>query len=161
MRSKFHHSNIMINHLTGGPPDTPSLTLSVCIGRFHVTLRIHSVAVGSSHGSDPPGAFFVKTRSSLSMSHEGCKHARDVSLFRRAGRAKERSSVGGLSRDVEALKESCKSSRGAMAAAWCPDALVTREELPTEPDSGSEGSSTVEPVQVTGHARRPRSLAQC
>ena len=35
----------MINHLTGGPPDTQSLTLGVGLGRFHVTLRIHSVAV--------------------------------------------------------------------------------------------------------------------
>ena len=26
--------------------------------------------------------------------------------------------------------------------------MLTREELPAEPESGSEGSSTVEPVQV-------------
>ena len=50
---------IMINHLTGGPPDTPTLTLGVGLGRFHVTLQIHRVSlysgslVGSSHGPFP------------------------------------------------------------------------------------------------------------
>ena len=49
-------------------------------------------------------------------------------------------------------REMLKLSRRAASpveAPWCPDARLTREELPMEPESGSEGSSTVEPVQVT------------
>ena len=49
-------------------------------------------------------------------------------------------------REILKLSRRAASSVGAP---WCPDALLTREELPTEPESGSESSSTVEPVQVT------------
>ena len=42
-----------------------------------------------------------------------------------------------------------RRAAGPVEAPWCPDARLTREELPMEPESGSEGSSRVEPVQVT------------
>ena len=130
----------MINHLTGGPPDTPSLTLGVGLGRFHVTLRIHSVAVLWLSGSELPRTL-PKTRITM---HSTLAPVLSLS----SGEQGEPRSA----RPLVVYREMLKLSRRAASpveAPWCPDARLTREELPMEPESGSEGSSTVEPVQVT------------
>ena len=46
------------------------------------------------------------------------------------------------------MLELSRRATSPVEAPWCSDALLTREELPTEPGSDSEGSSTVELEQV-------------
>ena len=104
-----------------------------------MTLRIHSVAVLWLSGTRELPRTLPKTRCinntlarpSLSSGEQGePRSAHPLVVYR------------------EMLKLSRRAA-SPVEAPWCFDARLTREELPMEPESGSEGSSTVEPVQVT------------
>ena len=47
------------------------------------------------------------------------------------------------------MLELSRRATSPVEAPWCSDALLTQSELPEKPESGSSGSSTTQPLQVT------------
>ena len=47
------------------------------------------------------------------------------------------------------MLELSRIATSPVEAPWCSDALLTQSELPEKPESGSSGSSTTQPLQVT------------
>jgi len=104
-----------------------------------VTLQIHSVAVLWLSGTRELPRTLPKTR---------CINNTLARPSLSSGEQGEPRSAHPLVVCREMLKLSRRAA-SPVEAPWCFDARLTREELPMEPESGSEGSSTVEPVQVT------------